>query len=183
MVTGQEFREEKEESMDAIEAILSRRSIRRYAPQPVPEAVIRQLLEAAMSAPSAGNEQPWQFVVITDRRILDEIPRFHPYAEMLKEATVAILVCGDLRLEKYRDHWVQDCSAATQNILLAAHAKGLGAVWVGIYPTEDRVVRIRKLLGLPSHVVPLCLVPLGHPAEQIPRAERYDASRVHRNQW
>ncbi len=169
--------------MDAIEAILSRRSIRRYTPQPVPEAAIRQLLEAAMSAPSAGNEQPWQFVVITDRRILDEIPRFHPYAEMVKEASVAILVCGDLRMEKYRGHWVQDCSAATQNILLAAHAKGLGAVWVGIYPTEDRVARFRKLLGLPNQIVPLCLVPLGHPAEQISRSERYEASRVHQNRW
>ncbi len=169
--------------MDAIEAILSRRSIRRYTPQPVPEAAIRQLLEAAMSAPSAGNEQPWQFVVITDRRIFDEIPRFHPYAEMVKEASVAILVCGDLRLEKYRGHWVQDCSAATQNILLAAHAKGLGAVWVGIYPTEDRVARFRELLGLPNQIVPLCLVPLGYPAEQISRPERYEASRVHQNRW
>ena len=169
--------------MDAIEAILSRRSIRCYTPQPVPEAVIKQLLEAAMSAPSAGNEQPWQFVVITDRRTLDEIPGFHPYAEMVKEASVAILVCGDLRLEKYKDHWVQDCSAATQNLLLAAHANGLGAVWVGIYPTEDRILRMRKLLGLPRHVIPLCLVPLGHPAERAPRAERYDASRVHQNGW
>jgi nitroreductase len=169
--------------VDAIEAILSRRSIRRYTPQPVPEAVVKQLLEAAMSAPSAGNEQPWQFVVITDRRTLDEIPGFHPYAEMVKEASVAILVCGDLRLEKYKDHWVQDCSAATQNLLLAAHANGLGAVWVGIYPTEDRILRMRKLLGLPRHVVPLCLVPLGHPAERIPRTERYDASRVHQNGW
>jgi nitroreductase len=169
--------------VDAIEAILSRRSIRRYTPQPVPEAVIKQLLEAAMSAPSAGNEQPWQFVVITDRRTLDEIPGFHPYAEMVKEASVVILVCGDLRLEKYKDHWVQDCSAATQNLLLAAHAKGLGAVWVGIYPTEDRILRMQKLLGLPRHVVPLCLVPVGHPAERVPREERYDASRVHQNRW
>jgi nitroreductase len=169
--------------VDAIEAILSRRSIRRYTPQPVPEAAIRQLLEAAMSAPSAGNEQPWHFVIITDRRILDEIPRFHPYAEMLREAPVAILVCGDLRLEKYRDHWVQDCSAATQNLLLAAHAQGLGATWVGIYPTEDRVMRIRKLLALPSHVIPLCLVPLGQPAEQFPQTERFAASRVHQNRW
>ena len=183
MVTGREARQDKEESVDAIETILSRRSIRRYTRRPVPDATVRQLLEAAMNAPSAGNAQPWQFVVITDRRILDEIPNFHPYAEMLKEAPVAILVCGDLRLEKHRDHWIQDCSAATQNILLAAHAKGLGAVWVGIYPAEDRVTRIRMLLGLPSHVVPLCLVPLGHPAEQIPRAERYEASRVHQNRW
>jgi nitroreductase len=169
--------------VDAIEAILSRRSIRRYNPQPVPEGVVKQLLEAAMSAPSAGNERPWQFVVITDRRTLDEIPGFHPYAEMVKEASVAILVCGDLRLEKYKDHWVQDCSAATQNLLLAAHAKGLGAVWVGIYPTEDRILRMRKLLGLPRHVVPLCLVPVGHPAERVPHEERYDASRVHQDRW
>jgi nitroreductase len=169
--------------VDTIEAILSRRSIRRFTLQPVPEPGIRLLLQAAMSAPSAGNEQPWHFVVITDRRTLDEIPRFHPYAEMLKEASLAILVCGDVHLEKYRDHWVQDCSAATQNILLAAHAQGLGAVWVGIYPAEERVTRIRKLLGLPSHVVPLCLVPIGYPGEQIPRAERYDASRVHQNRW
>jgi len=169
--------------VDAIEAILSRRSIRRYTPQAVPEGMIRPLLEAAMSAPSAGNEQPWHFVVITERRILDEIPRFHPYSEMVKEASAAILVCGDLRLEKYKDHWVQDCSAATQNLLLAAHAEGLGAVWVGIYPTEERVMRMRRLLGLPSHVVPLCLVPLGYPAEQIPRVDRYDPSRVHYNRW
>lgn len=169
--------------MEVIEAILSRRSIRRYTPQAVPEEVIRQLLEAAMSAPSAGNEQPWQFVVITDRRILDEIPRFHPYSEMLKEASVAIVVCGDLRMEKYKDHWVQDCSAATQNLLLAAHAVGLGAVWVGIYPSEDRVRRTGKLLGLPGHVIPLCVVPVGYPAEQIPPAERYSPSRVHFNGW
>ena len=169
--------------MDAIEAIFTRRSIRRYTAQSVPESAIRHVLEAGMSAPSAGNEQPWHFVVISDRRILDEIPRFHPYAEMLKEASVALLVCGDLRLEKYPDHWAQDCSAATQNILLAAHAAGLGAVWVGLYPSKDRVARIQKLVSLPSHVVPLCLVPLGYPAEQIPRADRYQASRVHHNHW
>jgi nitroreductase len=173
----------KEESVDAIEAILTRRSIRRYTPQQVPEETVRQLLQAAMSAPSAGNEQPWQFVVITDRRLLDEIPRFHPFAAMLKEASVAIVVCGDLRLEKNKGYWVQDCSAATQNLLLAAHAKGLGAVWLGVYPREDRVVNVRKLLGLPESVVPLCLVPLGYPAERIPSTERYDPSRAHFNTW
>jgi nitroreductase len=174
---------EKEERVDALEAILSRRSIRRYTPQPVAEEVVRGLLEAAMSAPSAGNQQPWEFVVIRDRRVLDEIRGFHPYADMLREASVAILVCGNLRRETYRDYWVQDCSAATENMLLAAHAKGLGAVWVGIYPKEDRVVRMRKLLGLPGHVVPLCLVPLGYPAERMDRAERYDGSRVHADRW
>ncbi len=169
--------------MNAFDTILSRRSIRRYTRQPVPEAAVGQLLEAAMSAPSAGNAQPWQFIVLTDRRLLDEIPTFHPYAEMLREASVAIVVCGDLRLEKYKGYWIQDCSAATENLLLAAHALGLGAVWVGVYPTEDRVKRMQALLRLPPHVIPLSLVPVGYPAERLERAERYDSSRVHRNGW
>ncbi|HSB78956.1 MAG TPA: nitroreductase family protein [Candidatus Methylomirabilis sp.] len=169
--------------MDALEAILTRRSIRRYTGKPVPDEQIRTLLEAAMSAPSAGNEQPWQFIVITERRILDMIPTFHPYADMLREASVAILVCGDVDLERYKGSWVQDCSAATQNLLLAAHAKGLGAVWVGIYPKDDRVQRIQKLLDLPAHVIPLALVPIGYPAERIPRMDRFDATRIHSNGW
>jgi nitroreductase len=176
-------RKEKEEEMDAIHAILSRRSIRRYTAQPVPEGMTNELLEAAMSAPSAGNQQPWHFVIITDRKILDEIPKYHRWSQMLKEASAAILVCGDLKSEKYKGFWVQDCSAATQNILLAAHAKGLGAVWLGIYPDEARVVPTRKLLGLPDHIVPLSLVSIGHPAEQKPPADRYDSSKVHHNQW
>ena len=169
--------------MEALEAILTRRSIRRYTAQPVPDEVTRMLLEAAMSAPSAGNEQPWHFVLISERRLLDEIPRFHPYADMLREAPLAILVCGDLTLERYEGYWVEDCSAATQNLLLAAHASGLGAVWVGIHPEEDRVRRMRKLLDLPAHVIPLALVPIGYPGEHIPRAHRFDATRVHTNGW
>lgn len=169
--------------MEAMEAILSRRSIRRYTGEPVPEEVIRELLEAAMSAPSASNEQPWQFVIIDDRRILDEIPGFHPYAHMLKEASWAIAVCGDMNLETVRGFWVQDCSAATQNILIAANAKGLGAVWLGVYPHESRAKTVQKLLGLPEQVIPLCLISIGYPAEQKPPANRYSESRVHHNQW
>ena len=112
--------------MEALETILTRHSIRRYTPAPVPDSLVTEILQAAMSAPSAGNQQPWQFVVVADRLLREEIPTFHPYAQMVREAPVAILVCGDLRLESYPGHWVQDCSAATQNILLAAHAKGLG---------------------------------------------------------
>ncbi len=169
--------------MDAIQAILTRRSIRKYAPQPVPDTLIAEILTAAMSAPSAGNQQPWQFVVIADRRLREEIPTFHPYAQMVPGAAVAIVVCGDLRLESYKGYWVQDCSAATQNLLLAAHARGLGAVWVGIYPKEERVQRLQKLLGLPPHVIPLALVPMGFPAERVPPATRFDPSRVHRDRW
>ena len=136
-----------------------------------------------MSAPSAGNEQPWHFVVIKERESLDEIPTFHPYSQMLRHAPMAILVCGDETLEKYQGYWVQDCSAATQNILLAAQAKGLGAVWLGVYPIKDRVIGLRKLLGIPEHVTPFSLISIGYPAEQKPRSERYDISRVHHNRW
>ena len=169
--------------MDAMEAILSRRSIRRYTLQSVSEETIRELLKAAMSAPSAGNQQPWQFVVIDDREILDEVPKVHPYSQMLKEAPVAILVCGDRQLETNKGYWVQDCSAATENLLIAAHAKGLGAVWLGIYPREERVADIQKLLGLPEHIVPLALVSIGYPAEAKPPSNRYDAARIHYNRW
>jgi nitroreductase len=169
--------------MEVMEAILSRRSIRRYTGEGVPDAMIEEILRAAMQAPSAGNGQPWQFVVITDRATLREIPRFHEHAKMVPDAPVAILVCGDLRREKYEGFWVQDCSAATQNILLAAHAKGLGAVWVGIYPREGRVTGFRRLLGLPDHVVPLALVPIGFPAVRKPAEDRFDRSRIHRDRW
>ena len=169
--------------MDAMDAVLSRRSIRRYTEKPVQDETIKELLEAAMSAPSAGNEQPWHFVVISERKILNEIPRFHPYSQMLRDAPVAILVCGDEQLQKYQGYWVQDCSAATQNILIAIQAKGLGAVWLGVYPIEERVVGLRKLLGIPEHVIPFSLISIGYPAEQKPRSDRYDKSRVHHNQW
>jgi len=169
--------------MDAMDAILSRRSIRKYTEQPVSDEAIDELLKAAMSAPSAGNQQPWQFVVIRERGRLDEIPKYHPYSAMLKQASVAILICGDVKSEKHKGYWVQDCSAATQNLLVAAQAKGLGAVWLGVYPREDRVAGIRKVLGLPEHIVPLSLIPVGHKGEEKPPADRYDASRVHHDGW
>ena len=169
--------------MEALEAILSRRSVRKYTARRVPEPALKRLLQAAMNAPSAGNEQPWQFVIVTDRNILDEIPKFHPHSAMLKEASVAVLVCGDLQLETHKGYWVQDCSAATENLLLAAHAMGLGAVWLGIYPREERVAGLRKLLGIPDGIVPFSLVPVGYPAEQKTLADRYNAERVHKNAW
>lgn len=169
--------------MDAMEAILSRRSIRRYTDKPVPEEVITELLKAAMSAPSASNEQPWHFVIIDDRHILDEIPTFHPNSHMLKDASLAVAVCGDLNQQMVSGYWVQDCSAATQNILIAANALGLGAVWLGLFPREERAKTAQKLLGLPEHVMPLCFISIGYPAEKKPPSERYDESRVHRNHW
>jgi nitroreductase len=169
--------------LDALTAICSRRSIRLYTGKPVPRDLVKELLRAAMSAPSAGNERPWHFIILTDRAILDEIPRFHPYSAMLKQASVAILVCAEVTLEKRKGYWVLDCAAATQNILLAAHAKGIGAVWCGVYPSEDRVANLKKLLRLPDSVLPFSLVPLGFPAEQKEAPDRFDGSRVHDNAW
>jgi len=168
--------------MDTMEAITTRRSIRKYTKQPVSDEVLKELLEAAMCAPSGGNRQPWCFIVINDRKVMNEIPKYHPYSQMLKEAPVAVLVCceSDLQLGELG---VQDCSAATQNILLAAHAKGLGAVWLGIYPAEPTVTATKKLLNLPEHITPISLISIGYPAEQRPQQERYRADRVHYNQW
>ncbi|MFA5361705.1 MAG: nitroreductase family protein [Candidatus Omnitrophota bacterium] len=166
-----------------MQAILNRRSIRRYSEKPVSREIIKELLEAAMSAPSAGNEQPWQFVVIDNRQVLAEIPKIHPHAGMVKDAPAAILVCGDLKKEVHKGFWVQDCSAAAENILIAVAEKGLGAVWVGFYPEGNRVTAARKLLGIPEYVVPLALIPVGYPAQELPPANRFDAAKIHYNTW
>jgi nitroreductase len=163
--------------MDAMEAILTRRSIRRYTAQAVSDELIKELLQAAMSAPSAGNQQDWQFVVVRNREVLDELAGVHPYAP-LTGAPLAILVCGDLQRESHKGFWVQDCAAATQNLLLAAHANGLGAVWCGCYPREERAAGLRKALSLPEHIVPLALVVIGYPAEKKGRQDRYDPAKV-----
>jgi len=169
--------------MDTIEAILTRRSVRKYTDNRVPEDVVNQLLRAAMAAPSAANEQPWHFVVITDRSILARVPSIHPHSHMLKEAALAILVCSDPSLELTKGRGVLDCSAATQNILLAAHALGLGAVWLGIYPVEERMSGMRKLLNMPSRVVPISLVSIGYPDERLRSEDRYKPERVHYQRW
>jgi len=169
--------------VDLFEAIYGRRSIRRYTDQPVSGEVIEELLKAAMAAPSANNGQPWHFVVIDERAVLDAVPEWHEWAQMLKQAPLAIAVCGDTRGNEPAVYWVQDCSAATQNLLLAAHARGLGAVWLGIHPEPDTVRKTRELLSLPAGVIPLAIVALGHPAEPKRPNDRFDAGRVHRNRW
>jgi len=169
--------------MDTLETIVTRRSIRKYKKQTISEKIIRDVLNAAFSAPSAGNQQPWHFIILDERKILNVIHTFHPSAKMLKEADKAILVCGDLNLEKFKGFWMIDCAAATENILLAAHSLGLGACWLGVYPREGRVTGMRKLLKLPAHIIPFALVSLGYPNEHKPREERYDKLRVHYNKW
>ena len=169
--------------MNGLDCILTRRSIRQYTPDPVSDEEVKQMLSAAMAAPSAGNEQPWHFVVIRDRELLDAVPRFHPHAQMLVQAPLAIVVCGDPSLERYKGYWMVDCSAATQNILLAAHALGLGSVWIGVWPVEDRVEEMRALLGIAHGIVPFALIALGRPGEHKGPSSRFDEGRVHKDRW
>lgn len=168
--------------MDAMQAILTRRSIRKYTPEPVSDELVAELLKAAMSAPTAGN-QPWHFVVMRDRTRLESITRVHPHAEMLKEASVAISISGDPTAGALKGRWLLDCAAATENILIAANALGLGACWVGIYPVEERMALLRELTGMPDHLMPVSMVALGYPAEQKDPSARFKEERIHREKW
>ena len=170
---------------DAITAILTRRSIRDYTSHPVPDEMIRLLLEAGMSAPSAMDERSTEFIVINDRHILDEIQKFNTKRLQLKKASVAIMVCGNQAKEKKPGlgFWVLDGAVASENILIAANALGLGAVWTSIYPFMERIPQVQKMLNLPEQVIPLTIIPIGYPAEQKMRVNRYDASRMHTNRW
>jgi nitroreductase len=169
--------------MNTMEAILTRRSIRKFTNKPVPKETVAELLKAAMYAPSAGNGQPWHFLVINKREFLDKLPEIHPHALMAKQAPLAIIVCVHLDLEKYPGNWIADCSAATQNILLAAHEKGLGSVWCGVYPNEQRIAAFRKTFNLPGRVVPLSLNVIGYPDETKTAEDRFKKDRIHENGW
>lgn len=163
--------------------ILERRSIRKYTGEDVSDASIKELLKAAMAAPSAGNQQPWDFIVVKDRTVLNEIPEIHQYAQMLREAPLAIIVCGSLEREKHKGYWMQDCAAAIENILIEAHYLGLGAVWLGVYPREDRVAGLKKLFEIPEDVIPLAVISIGHPGEIKEASQRYDEKKIHINKW
>jgi nitroreductase len=170
-------------TMDTLEAIHSRRSVRRFEQREVPEEVVQKLLAAAMQAPSARNQQPWQFIVIDQRGLLDQIGDINPNAQMARGAPLGILVCGDLDLETSPGYWVVDCAAAVQNMLLAAHSLGLGAVWTGVYPRKERMEGLGRLVGLPERVIAHSLVVVGYPAEKPAPIDRYRADRVRRNCW
>jgi nitroreductase len=169
--------------MEAVEALLTRRSVRRYTDEPVPEELVDKLLHVAMAAPSAGNEQPWLFVVVRDRGQLRAAAEAEQYGGMIASAQVAVVVCADLDLVEHEGFWIQDCAAVTQNLLLGAHALGLGAVWVGTYPREERVEGLRMVFGLPANVVPFSVVAIGYPADQLAPADRFDPSRIHVNRY
>jgi nitroreductase len=169
--------------MDAMENILTRRSVRKFTSEKITPDEVTQLLRAAMQAPSANNGQPWHFIVVDKRELLDEIPKFHPHAKMLFEAHLAIIVCAFVPKDKLYGLWVQDCSAATLNILLAAHSMGLGGVWMGVHPREDRVNGIIAMFDLPEEIKPFSIIALGHPAEIPPQVDRFSLEKVHFNSW
>lgn len=161
--------------------IFSRRSIRKYTNEPMKEESMKTLLEAGMAAPSSNNRKPWHFVVVRDRGTLQKLAEAHPHGKMLGDAAAAIAVCGDTELSPV--YWIQDCCAATENILIAVAALGLGAVWLGCHPREERVDPIKKILGIPESAGVLSLIALGHPAEQKSPRTQYDELRIHREKW
>ena len=163
--------------------IFERRSVRKFTDEPLTDAQLEQLLRAAMRAPSAGNEQPWDFIVVKSKETMEKIRAFHIYSTPLDTAACAIVVCGDQKKERFPGYWVQDCSAATQNLLLEAVHLGLGAVWMGVYPMQDRVADCQKLFHLPEHVLPLGIIAVGHPAEAPAPLDTYKPERVHMETW
>ena len=165
---------------ERLSIIFARRSIRVYTGEPVSQEDIQSLLEAGMAAPSASDRKPWHFVAVTDRNMLQALARAHPFGKMTAKAGVAIAVCGDPAIS---DWWVQDCSAATENILVAAGGLGLGAVWLGSHGRPEREQAVRGVLGIPDCVGVLSLLSIGHPGEQKEARTQYDPDRVHRNRW
>jgi nitroreductase len=165
---------------ERLNIIFSRRSIRQYTDEPLGDADITSLLEAGMAAPSASNQKPWHLVTVTDRDKLRALAESHPHGKMLAHAARAVVVCGDPSISRW---WVQDCSAATENILIAAVGLGLGAVWLGCHGRPEREQAARSILGIPDDIAVLSLISVGHPAEEKEPRTQYDPSRVHRGHW
>lgn len=165
----------------SIEIIFARRSIRAYTSKPVSKADLAKLLEAGMAAPSGRDLKPWHFVVVEDRATLERLAEAHEHGKMLKRAAAAIAVCGDTTVSP--DFWIQDCAAATENILIGAVALGLGAVWLGCHPREHRVSAIREVLAIPRHFGILSLISIGYPAEKKEPRTQYSEERVHHEKW
>ena len=170
----------------AITNIMTRVSVRQFTGEKISQAQVDTLLRAAMAAPSAINKQPWAFFVVTDQALIDRLGAALPYSRCQNGAACAIIPCGDLSKAiegTGRDFWINDVSAATENLLLAAHAMGLGAVWTGLHPDMERVKMVQEMLGMPEHIIPLCVVPVGVPAEQPAVKEKYNEANIHYNQW
>ena len=192
MFASCESKENKEGVADCPDAtqivinnIMTRTSIRQFTNQPIAKDTLVSIVKAGMAAPSAVNLQPWSFIIIDEKETLQKLDSIHPYAN-LKTATAAIVVCGLLDKsdnENIRPYWVQDCSAATENILLAAHAYGLGAVWCGVYPNEERIAPVKEILEIPSNVMPLNIITMGYPANNPEPKDKFKTENIHYQKW
>jgi nitroreductase len=169
--------------VNVIECLLSRRSIRAFSDRPVEPRQIQTLLEVFFRSPSAADARPWHLVVVEDRARLAALADAMPKCDMLRTAAAGLVVCGDPSLEKIPGFWVQDCAAATENLLIALHGLGLGGVWIGLHPVEAREEAVREQLGLPPGRIPFSLTALGWPAETPAPDTRYDVARLHRDRW
>ena len=170
----------------AINNIMTRVSVREFTGEKISDAQIDTLLRAAMAAPSAINKQPWAFIVVNDEAVLAKLGEALPYSRCSNHPAVAIIPCGDLTKAipgEMANFWINDVSAATENLLLAAHAMGLGAVWTGLHPDMNRAKMVQEMLGLPEHIIPLCVVPVGVPAEHPAVKDKYNAENIHYNKW
>lgn len=169
--------------METMKAILTRRSIRKYKDKIVNKDQVNEIIKAAMYAPSGFNNQPWQFIVIDKREMLHEIFKIIPHAEMLKQASAAIIICGDKNSEQDINLIALDCSAATQNALLAIHALGLGAVWISAYPAEETITGLKNLFKYPENIIPISILSIGYPDEEVTAEERFKPEKIHINNW
>ena len=171
---------------DLIQTIMTRTSIRAFQDKPVSDETVELLLKAATAAPSAKNSQPWSFVVIRDRALLEKLGDSLPNAKMTATAPVALVICGVLEKAlpgEAREYWIQDAAAATENFLLAVHALGLGAVWTGVHPISERIRIIKDALRLPEGIEPFCLIPFGYPAVPASVKDKWNPSAVHQDTW
>ena len=164
-----------------LDNIATRTSIRTYSDRPVDDKTIETLLKAGMAAPTAMNTQPWVFYVVKDKDLMKELAECLPYAKMAADAAVLIVPCGDR--DKFLSgegmtYWVQDVSASTENILLAAHAMGLGAVWTGVYPIRERIADVSRILKMEETHVPLCVIPVGYPADSPAPKDKWDPAKI-----
>jgi nitroreductase len=169
--------------MEVQEALLNRRSVRKYKDQSISKDDLNSILKAAMYAPSAMNLQAWQFIIIDQKEILTETVKSIPYAEMLKQSAAAIIVCGDSEMEKNQSWLLQNCSAAIQNILLSAHGLGIGSCWIAIHGMDDVYKNIKSQFKLPENIVPVSLISLGYPDETVTAEERFKKDKIHYNKW
>lgn len=170
----------------ALENIMTRVSVRQFTGEKISDEQIDILLRAAMAAPSAINKQPWAFIVVTDEALIAKLGEALPYSRCSNKPACAFIPCGDLSKAiegEMAAFWINDVSAATENLLLAAHAMGLGAVWTGLHPDMNRAAMVQQMLGLPEHIIPLCVVPVGVPAEQPEVKDKYKPENIHFNKW